>query len=81
MLKISGRKIVTVEKRKNVGWKVNGDLKISYKNVQLQQKVIPKKLTQVQQKVTLSNDITTTESHLEIENMQMIHHYRNTSWK
>ena len=45
MLKISGRKIVTVEKRKNVGWKVNGDLKISYKNVQLQQKVIPKKLT------------------------------------
>ena len=36
MLKTSRRKIVTVEKRKNVRWKENVDLKIAYANVYLQ---------------------------------------------
>ena len=31
--------------------------------------------------MTLSNDITITKSHLEIENMQMRHYYQNTIWK
>ena len=61
-----------LEKSKIVRWKVNADLRISYTNVQLQQQVIHERLTQVQQKVTLSNDITITRSHLEIENMQRV---------
>ena len=81
MLKSSKRNIVTVEKSKNVRWKVNVDLRISYTNVQLQQQAIHKMFTKVQQKVTLSNDITITKSHLEIGSMQMRHHYRNTSGK
>ena len=70
-----------LEKSKIVRWKVNADLRISYTNVQLQQQVIHERFTQVQQKVTLSNDITITRNHLKIENMQMRHHYQNTSGK
>ena len=44
MLKTSKRNIVTVEKSKNVRWKVNVDLRISYTNVQLQQQVIHEKV-------------------------------------
>ena len=56
MLKTSRRKIVTVEKRKNVCWKGNVDLKIAYANVYLQKQVIHEKFTQLQQKVNLGND-------------------------
>ena len=45
MLKRSKQNIVTVEKSKNVRWKVNVDLRISYTNVQLQQQVIHEKFT------------------------------------
>ena len=45
MPKTSKRKNVTVEKEKNVRWKVNEDLKISYTNVQLQQQVTHEKFT------------------------------------
>ena len=41
--------------------------------------MIHEKFTEAQQKVTLSNDITITKSHLEIENMQMRHFYQNKS--
>ena len=51
---------------KNVRWKINVDLRMSYTYVQLQQQVIHEKFTQVQQNMTLSNDITITKSHLEI---------------
>ena len=61
-------KHLTVEKSKNVRWKINVDLRISYTNVQLQQHVID-------EKVTLSNDIIITKG------MQMRHHYQNTSGK
>ena len=68
------------KKRKNARWKVNVDLNI-YTNVQLQQQIIPKKCTQVQQKVTLSNDVTATKSHLKVENMQIRHHFQSASGK
>ena len=45
MLKTSKRSIVTVEKSKNVRWKVNVDLRISYTNMYLQQQVINEKFT------------------------------------
>ena len=79
--KTSKREIVTVEKRKNVRWKLIVDLEISYTNVQLQQQVIHEKFTWVQRNMTLSNDITITKSHLDIENTQMRNRYQNTSWK
>ena len=81
MLKTSKRNIATAEKSKNVRCKVNVDLRISYTNVQLQQQLIHEKFAKVQQKVTLGNDITIRESHLEIESMQMRHRHQNTSGK
>ena len=45
MLKTRKRNIVTIQKSKNVRWKVNVDLRISYTNVQLQQQVIHQKFT------------------------------------
>ena len=45
MLKTRKRNIVTIQKSKNVCWKVNVDLRISYTNVQLQQQVIHQKFT------------------------------------
>ena len=72
MQKTSRIKIVTVEKRKNASWKVNVDLQISYKCVVT--------ATGHPRKAYLG----TAEgnfSHLEIESMQMRHHYQNISWK
>ena len=76
MMKTSKRKIVTVEKRKNVRWKVILDLNISYANVQLHEN-----FTYVQQNVTLTNDIAIRKSHLGIKNTEMKHFYQNTSAK
>ena len=69
MLKRIKQNIATVEKSKNVRWKVNVDLRVSYANVQLQQQVKQEKFTKIQQKVTLSKGITITKSHLEIGSM------------
>ena len=45
MQRTSKRKNVTGEKRKNVHWKVNVNLKISYTTVQLQQQVTHEKFS------------------------------------
>ena len=46
-------------------------------------KLIHEKFTEVQQKVTLSNDIRITKSHLKIKNLHMRHPYQNKfgNWK
>ena len=69
--------IITVEKRKNVCWKLYVDLKTLYTNVYPPQLVIDRELTYVQQKVSLNKDFMATNNLLETDIMQPKHHYQN----